>query len=67
MPRTVALYPFRFFDLRTRRWHRARYVATIDQMTVSHEAVQVLGAPEIRDVPDDWRELTAGNLAAHRR
>lgn len=37
-------------------------MATLEQMTERHAAVQILGAPEIREVPEDWRELTAGTL-----
>jgi hypothetical protein len=62
MPRTLALYPFRFYDLVRRRWFRGRYVAEIHEIAERHAAFQLIGEPEIRVVPDDWRELVAGNL-----
>jgi hypothetical protein len=60
VPRTITLYPFRAYDVLRRRWYRARYVAEIDEIGRRVPAFQITGRPEIRDVPDDWRELTAG-------
>lgn len=60
MPRRIELYPFRAYDLVRRRWYRARYVAAIDEIGKRVPAFQIIGPAEIREVPDDWRELTAG-------
>lgn len=62
----IELYPFEYFDPMRRRWVRGRYVAAIDEIGTRHGAFRIAGAPEVREVPDDWRELTAGNLGLAR-
>ena len=57
----IVLYPFEHFDLRTRRWLRARYVAQLEEIAMRYPAFRVTGAPEIRD--GDSSRLTAGHLA----
>jgi hypothetical protein len=60
-PTSGAYFRFRFYDVMRRRWYTARYRATIDDMTLSHAAVQPLGEPERRVVNQGG--LTAGHLA----
>lgn len=49
---TIALYPFRFYDLVTRKWWRARYVCELPQIAERYAAFQIIGRPELREVPD---------------
>ena len=49
------LYPFRFRDPLTGRWIRARYVAELPAIQRRYSEWEVIGAPEIRQVPDDAR------------
>lgn len=46
----LALYAFRYLDLVSRKWRRARYVATLDHIRRSHRAGEweTIGQPEIR-------------------
>lgn len=57
----IELYPFEAYDLIRRRWVKARYVCEIDQLPFDRP-VRITGKPEVRDVPDDWRELTASAM-----
>ena len=57
-PRRVALYPFSYFDIRRRKWLRARYVASLAQMAQRYPCFRIEGAAEIRDVPPDHQALT---------
>lgn len=57
-PRRIALYPFSYFDLRRRKWLRARYVASLEQMAERYPCFRIEGAPEIREVPLDPQALT---------
>lgn len=59
----IQLYPFSYFDIRTRKWWRARYVCELEAIAQRYAAFKVTGAPEIREVPDDPHTLTAGHLA----
>jgi hypothetical protein len=45
----LRLYPFRFFDLVTRRWWRARYVAEFNDIVARYPAFQITGRPELRE------------------
>jgi hypothetical protein len=56
------LFPFRYFDLLSRKWVRARYLATLDELAARYDAFQIVGKPEIRRVYDP-ATLTAGHLA----
>lgn len=51
---TVALYPHRFYDPITRRWHRARYVARLSQIAENGRPFQITGAPEMRELGGAW-------------
>lgn len=56
-------FRFEHFELvPRRRWVRARYRATLDDIAKRHDCFRLLGAPEIRgdSSPD---ALTAGHLA----
>lgn len=57
----IALYPFRFFDLRTRRWYRGRYKARLDIIAERYPAFQIIGQPELIRASEGG--LTAGHLA----
>lgn len=57
------MYPFEYFDVRTRRWWRARYVCQFWEISERYAAFRIIGAPEVRDGPDDPLALTAGHLA----
>lgn len=59
----LVLHPFRYYDIRTRKWWRARYVAEILEIAERYAAFQVIGQPEIREGGDDPRIISE----AHRR
>lgn len=53
---TLAYYPFRFYDLVTRKWHQARYRARLPVIAERYHAFQITGRPELRELdyhPDD--------------
>jgi len=58
---SIALYPFRYFDIARRRWVIARYRARLQTIAERYPAFQITGAAEIRD--GDETRLTAGHLA----
>jgi hypothetical protein len=62
MVREIALFPFRYFDLLSRKWVRARYLATLDDLAARYGAFQVVGPPEIRRA-EDAATLSASHLA----
>jgi hypothetical protein len=51
MPDTppIVLYPFSYFDPLRRRWIRARYVATLEDIRARHPEHRLEGEPEIRE------------------
>jgi hypothetical protein len=63
MPRTIALYPFRFRNPRTGKWIRARYLAERHELEQRYAEWEIVGEPEIRHVPDDPTTLTASHVA----
>jgi hypothetical protein len=46
------LYPFRYRNPVCGKWFRARYVAELHEIVARHAEYEIIGAPEIRDVPD---------------
>lgn len=52
MPRIV-LYPFSYFDVRSRKWWRGRYVCELWEIAERYAAFRIVGAPEVRDVEDE--------------
>jgi hypothetical protein len=56
----IELYPFRYYDIRTRRWWKARYVCRLEEIAVRYAAFQITGRPEIRSGTGGG---TAGHLA----
>ena len=48
MANELVLHPFRYFDPVRRRWIRARYVATKEEIAARHEQWEFIGPPEIR-------------------
>jgi hypothetical protein len=47
-PDTMVLYPFRYRDTLTGKWSRARYKATIEEITARHAEWDLIGPAEIR-------------------
>ncbi len=43
-----ALYPFSYFDLMRRRWMRARYVASLDNIAERYGCFRIEGPAEMR-------------------
>lgn len=56
------LYPFRFYDIVRRKWCRARYVATIEQLMERYDAFEIIGEPEIRPRGDPNELRKSGPL-----
>ena len=61
--RTLVLYPFRFRDPLTGKWIRARYVAELHEIEQRYAEWEIIGEPEIRQVPDDPLALSAAHVA----
>jgi hypothetical protein len=60
MPRLLKLYPFRFRDLLTGKWQRARYKATIEDIRARYAEWRLDGKPEIRSsAPPMFNPYTA--------
>ena len=53
--RRIVLYPFEYYDLVRRKWMRARYVATIENIAQKGAPFRIIGPPEIREGPKDSR------------
>jgi hypothetical protein len=53
----VELYPFSYFDEVRRRWLRARYLATLEEIRDRYQQFRIEGPPEVRDAPKDSRIL----------
>lgn len=49
----LELWPFSYFCPMRKKWFRARYVATLDDIGQRYGAFKLTGKPEIRDVPRD--------------
>ena len=47
-PDAVLLYPFRYRDPLTRKWFRARYKATLEEIAARHVDWELTGPAEIR-------------------
>ena len=45
----LAVYAFRRLDPRTRKWVRARYKASLDEIRARYNRWQTIGPPEIRE------------------
>jgi len=61
--RTISLYRFRYFDPLGRRWIMARYVCEAPEIRCRYTEYELVGAPEVRLVPDDPLALSAAHLA----
>jgi hypothetical protein len=59
---TLVLYRFAYFDELRHRWIRARYVCQAPEIRCRYEDYELLGAPEVRHVPDDPLALSAAHL-----
>jgi len=60
---TLHLYRFRYFDPVHNKWLNARYVAERDVIAQRYSRFEIVGSPEVREVSDDPRALSAGHLA----
>ena len=60
---TLRLYHFRYFDSLRNRWVRSRYAAERVVIAQRHQRFELIGPPEVREVPDDPCALGAGHLA----
>ena len=49
---TLVLYRFRYFDPLRQRWVRARHVLAAPEIRCRYSDYELIGAPEIRHVPD---------------
>ena len=56
----VELYAFSYFDSVRKRWLRARYRATIEDIKSRHSQYKLEGPPEVREGPRDPR-IISGN------
>jgi hypothetical protein len=54
----LLLYPFRFRNPLTGKWHRARYVAALSEIAMRHVDWQIAGPPEIREVNPHKRHFS---------
>ena len=52
---TIELFPFRFRDLLTGKWVRARYLAELPEIQQRYAEWELIGPPEVRQIPDDAR------------
>ena len=50
----IELFPFRYRDPLTRRWVRARYKASIDDIARHHAEWEVIGPAEVRTPIGGW-------------
>ena len=58
----IGLYPFEFFDPLRRRWVRARYRASLEEIAARYPQHRIVCEPEFRDVGEP-AAITAGQLA----
>ena len=61
MPR-LELFPFRYRDLITGKWVKARYVAQRHEIAARYAEWEVIGPPETRDVDPGARYFTPWKL-----
>jgi hypothetical protein len=60
---TLVLYHFKYFDPVSGMWLRSRYAAEREVVAQRHAQFEIIKPPEVREVSDDLRALTAGHLA----
>ena len=60
---SLRLYAFHFRDPIGGKLMRARHVLGYPTLTRRYLEFEVTGPAEIRSVPEDWQQLTAGNMA----
>ena len=59
---TLYLYRFRYFDPLCNKWTMARYLAEREEIAKRYAQYEIVGEPEVRHVPDDWRYADASQL-----
>ena len=60
---TITHYAFEYFDPLRRRWVRARYMTSIEEIAQRYGPFRLLGKPLVREVSEDPLTLVAGHLA----
>jgi len=60
---TLVLYRFRYRDPLRQRWTRARYVLEAPAIRCQYSDYELIGAPEIRRVPDPTLALSAAHFS----
>ena len=58
----LELFPFSYFDPMRKRWIRARYVASLDEIKQRYAQYRIEGQPEIREFATDARIITDVHL-----
>jgi|SRR5215470_8352277 len=48
----LTLYPFRYRDQRTGKWHQARYLAELHEISARYAEWEIIGPPEVRPDQD---------------
>jgi hypothetical protein len=61
----IELFAFEFRDPMRRRWTRARYRATREEIAARYAEFRIIGEPELREITDP-AALVAGQLARGR-
>jgi len=59
---TLTLYRFRYRDASRGKWITARYVLQAPEVRCRYSDYTLIGAPDVRHVPDDLLELSAAHL-----
>jgi hypothetical protein len=54
----IELYPFSYYDEIRRRWVRARYRASREEIAARHPQHRIEGPPEVREFERDSRILS---------
>jgi hypothetical protein len=61
--RTLVLYRFRYRDAPRGQWITARYVCQAPEIRCRYSDYALVGAPDVRHVPDDLLASSAAHLA----
>jgi hypothetical protein len=63
MPTTLYMYEFRYIDRLRGKWMTARYRREAPGIRCRYADYELVGAPEVRHVPDDPLANSAAHLA----
>ncbi len=67
MPTTLYLYQFRYRDRLRNKWVTARYRCEAPEIRCRYSDYELIGAPEVRRVPDDPLANSAAQVARSAR